>query len=52
MSSLKLLPPFGGQANEQTLGHKTVQILSIAVLSTLAVISLALVISGAFKAFS
>lgn len=51
-SSFRLLPPVGGQANEQTLGHKTVQILSIAVLSTLAVLSMALVISGAFKAFS
>jgi len=51
-SSFRLLPPVGGQANEQTLGHKTIQILSIAVLSTLAVISMALVISGAFKAFS
>jgi DNA-binding CsgD family transcriptional regulator len=52
MSSLRLLPPVGGQANEQTLGHKTVQILSIAVLSTLAVISMALIISGAYTAFS
>jgi DNA-binding CsgD family transcriptional regulator len=51
-AGLKLLPPVGGQLNEQTLGHKTVQILSIAFLSTLAVISMALLISGAFKAFS
>jgi DNA-binding CsgD family transcriptional regulator len=52
VSSLRLIPPVGGQTNEQTLGHKTVQILSIAVLSTLAVISMALIVSGAFKAFS
>jgi DNA-binding CsgD family transcriptional regulator len=51
-SSLRLIPPVGGQTNEQTLAYKTVQILSIAVLSTLAVISMALIISGAFKAFS
>jgi len=51
-AGLRLLPPVGGQLNEQTLGHKTVQILSIAFLSTLAVISMALLISGAFKAFS
>ncbi len=51
-AGLKLLPPVGGQLNEQTLGHKTVQILSIAFLSTLAIISMALLISGAFKAFS
>lgn len=50
--SLRLLPPVGGQANVQTLGNKTIQILSIAVLSTMAVISMALIISGAFKAFS
>jgi DNA-binding CsgD family transcriptional regulator len=50
--SLRLIPPVGGQTNEQTLGYKTVQILSIAVLSTLAVISMALIISGAFKAFN
>jgi DNA-binding CsgD family transcriptional regulator len=50
--NVRLLPPVGGQLNEQTLGHKTIQILSIAVLSTLAVISLALIVSGAFKAFS
>lgn len=51
-AGLKLLPPVGGELNEQTLGHKTVQILSIAFLSTLAIISMALLISGAFKAFS
>ncbi len=50
--NVRLLPPVGGQANEQTLRHKTLQILSIAVLSTIAVISLALIVSGAFKAFS
>lgn len=50
--NVRLLPPVGGQVNEQTLGHKTVQILSIAVLSTLAFLSLALIVSGAFKAFS
>ncbi len=50
--NVRLLPPVGGQLNEQTLGRKTIQILSIAVLSTLAVISLALIVSGAFKAFS
>jgi DNA-binding CsgD family transcriptional regulator len=49
--NVRLLPPVGGQVNEQTLGHKTIQILSIAVLSTLAVIALALIVSGAFKAF-
>jgi DNA-binding CsgD family transcriptional regulator len=49
--SVRLLPPVGGQVNEQTLGHKTMQILSIAFLSTLVVISLALIVSGAFKAF-
>lgn len=49
---VRLLPPVGGQLNEQSLGPKTIQILSIAVLSTLAVISLALIVSGAFKAFS
>lgn len=49
---VKLLPPVGGELNEQTLGHKTVQIISLAFLSTLAVISMALLISGAFKAFS
>jgi DNA-binding CsgD family transcriptional regulator len=52
MSGLRWIPPVGGQTNEQTLGHKTVQILTIAVLSTLVVISMALIISGAFKAFS
>ena len=51
-AGLKLLPPVGGEVNEQTLGNKTVQILSIAFLSTLAVIAMALLISGAFKAFS
>ncbi|MBO9576553.1 MAG: helix-turn-helix transcriptional regulator [Sphingobium sp.] len=51
-TNIRLLPPVGGQLNEQTLGSKTVQILSIALLSTLAVISLALIVSGAFKAFS
>jgi DNA-binding CsgD family transcriptional regulator len=50
--NVRLLPPVGGQLNEQTLGHKTIQILSIALLSTMAVISLALIVSGAFKAFS
>jgi len=50
--NVRLLPPVGGQVNEQTLGHKTIQILTIAVLSTLAVISLALIVSGAFKALS
>ncbi len=50
--NVRLLPPVGGQLNEQTLGHKTIQILTIAVLSTLAVISLALIVSGAFKTFS
>lgn len=50
--NVRLLPPVGGPLNEQTLGHKTIQILSIAVLSTLAVISLALIVSGAFRAFS
>jgi len=49
--NVRLLPPVGGQLNEQSLGHKTIQILSIAVLSTLAVIALALIVSGAFKAF-
>jgi DNA-binding CsgD family transcriptional regulator len=49
--NVRLLPPVGGQVNEQSLGHKTIQILSIAVLSTLAVIALALIVSGAFKAF-
>jgi DNA-binding CsgD family transcriptional regulator len=49
--NVRLLPPVGGEVNEQTLGHKTLQILSIAVLSTLAVISLALIVSEAFKAF-
>jgi DNA-binding CsgD family transcriptional regulator len=49
--NVRLLPPVGGQANEQTLGNKTIQILSIAVLSTLAVIALALIVSGAFEAF-
>jgi len=51
-AGLKLMPPVGGQRNEQTLGHKTVQILSIAFLSTMVVIGMALLISGAFKAFS
>lgn len=51
-AGLKLLPPVGGQRNEQTLGHKTIQILSIAFLSTVAVIAMALLISGAFRAFS
>jgi len=51
-AGLKLMPPLGGQLNEQTLGHKTVQILSIAFLSTMVVIGMALLISGAFKAFS
>jgi DNA-binding CsgD family transcriptional regulator len=51
-AGLKLMPPVGGQANEQSLGHKTVQILSIAFLSTMVVIGMALLISGAFKAFS
>lgn len=51
-AGLKLLPPVGGEVNEQTLGHKTVQIVSIAFLSTVAVIAMALLISGAFKAFS
>lgn len=51
-SGLKLLPPVGGELNEQTLGHKTVQIVSIAFLSTVAVLAMALLISGAFKAFS
>ena len=51
-AGLKLLPPVGGEANGQTLADKTVQILSIAFLSTLAVIAMALLISGAFKAFS
>ena len=50
--NVRLLPPVGGQLNEQALGPKTIQILSIAVLSTLAVISLALIVSGAFRAFS
>jgi len=50
--NIRLLPPVGGQLNEQSLGHKTIQILSIAVLSTLAVIALALIVSGAFKTFS
>jgi len=50
--NVRLLPPVGGEVNEQTLGHKTIQILSIAVLSTLAVVALALIVSGAFKAFS
>ena len=50
--NVRLLPPLGGQVNEQTLGHKTVQILSIAVLSTIAVVALALIVSAAFKAFS
>lgn len=50
--NVRLLPPVGGQVNEQTLGHKTIQILTIAVLSTLAVISLVLIVSGAFKTFS
>lgn len=51
-AGLKLVPPIGGKLNEQTLGHKTVQILSIAFLSTMVVIGMALLISGAFKAFS
>lgn len=51
-AGLKLLPPVGGEPNEQTLGHKTIQILSIAFISTMAVIAMALLISGAFKAFS
>lgn len=51
-AGLKLVPPVGGELNEQTLGHKTVQILSIAFLSTMVVIGMALLISGAFKAFS
>jgi len=51
-AGLKLLPPVGGELNEQTLGHKTVQIVSIAFLSTVVVIAMALLISGAFKAFS
>jgi DNA-binding CsgD family transcriptional regulator len=49
---IRLLPPVGGQINEQNLGHKTIQILSIAVLSTVAVIAMALIISGAFQAFA
>lgn len=52
LAGLKLLPPVGGKPNEQSLGHKTVQILSIAFISTLVVIAMALLISGAFKAFS
>lgn len=51
-TGLKLLPPVGGSLNEQSLGNKTIQIVSLAFLSTLAVISMALLISGAFKAFS
>lgn len=51
-AGLKLLPPLGGELNDQTLANKTVQILSIAFLSTLAVIAMALLISGAFKALS
>ncbi len=50
IGNVRLLPPLGGQLNEQTLGHKTIQILSIAVLSTVAVIALALIVSGAFRA--
>ena len=49
--NVRLLPPVGGQFNEQRLGNKTIQILSIAFLSTLAVIAIALIVSGAFKAF-
>ena len=52
LAGLKLVPPVGGKLNEQTLGHKTIQILSIAFLSTMVVIGMALLISGAFKAFS
>lgn len=51
-TGLKLLPPMGGERNEQTLGNKTAQILSIAFLSTMAVIAMALLISGAFRTFS
>ncbi|MBT2187567.1 helix-turn-helix domain-containing protein [Sphingobium nicotianae] len=50
-AGLKLVPPIGGKLNEQTLGHKTIQILSLAFLSTMVVIAMALLISGAFKAF-
>jgi DNA-binding CsgD family transcriptional regulator len=52
VSGLKLLPPVGGTKNEQSLGNKTVQILSLAFLSTLGVLAMALLISGVFKAFS
>lgn len=51
-TSLKLLPPLGGEANDQSLGRKTIQILTIAFLSTVAVLSMALLVSGAFKTFS
>ncbi len=51
-AGLKLLPPVGGETNEQSLGRKTIQIVSIAFLSTLAVIAMALLISGAFRTFS
>jgi len=51
-TSLKLLPPIGGEANSQSLGRKTIQILMIAFLSTVAVLSMALLVSGAFRTFS
>lgn len=51
-TGVKFLPPVGGELNDQTLANKTVQILSLALLSTLAVISMALLISGAFRTFS
>jgi DNA-binding CsgD family transcriptional regulator len=49
VANVRLIPPLGGETNEQTLGHKTIQILSIAVLTTVAVISLVLIVSLAFK---
>lgn len=52
LAGLKLLPPVGGEANEQTLGNKTIQIFTIAFLSTVGVLAMALLISGVFKAFS
>lgn len=51
-TSLKLLPPLGGEANDQSLGRKTIQILTLAFLSTVAVLSMALLVSGAFRTFS
>jgi len=51
-TSLKLLPPIGGEANMQGLGQKMIQILTIAFLSTVAVLSMALLVSGAFRTFS